>query len=69
MGITKIDDYLSFSDAADFVGVSRVTIYDWLDSGKISAVEISGIKFIRRDQLELIRSEYKAKLNKGKEII
>lgn len=40
------------SEAAAALGISRVTLYRWLDAGKIEARKVNGHYYFTRAQLE-----------------
>jgi excisionase family DNA binding protein len=51
----KIDNLLSIAEAAEFVGVSRVTIYSWLQSGKIKPIQVGAHLCMFKEELEQIK--------------
>lgn len=51
MGVWR-EEYLSIAAAARVVGVSRRTVYNWLEAGKLAFVRLpSGMRRIRRADL------------------
>jgi len=60
-----IDKMLTIRQAADEVGVSRQTIYEWINSGFLGCVDLGhGHKLINKDAL-LAASEAMAKRKRG----
>lgn len=53
--------YLSFKDAADYVSVSRSTIYRWTHHYDLRYIKINGISRISKDDLDrfMDRDEFK----------
>ncbi|MFT8395947.1 helix-turn-helix domain-containing protein [Propionibacterium sp.] len=43
---------LNVSDAADLLGVSRPTLYKWLNEGAVPGYRVSKVWFILRDELK-----------------
>jgi excisionase family DNA binding protein len=43
-------DYMTVAKAAQLKGCSRLTMYNWVKAGKLTVVEISGRKFIVKDE-------------------
>ena len=46
------DDLLSVLDAARVLGRPRITIYRWVERGKINSIKLGGILFIPRTEVE-----------------
>lgn len=42
---------VSVRDAAKSIGVSRATLYNWMNEGKIDAVRVGGRRLIKVDSL------------------
>lgn len=57
METTKIDNLLDITDAAAYLNRTRVTVYNWLNTGRLTAVVISDRKYIPREQLDLLLSQ------------
>ena len=45
------NQYVSVSSAADHFGVSRMTVYVWLASGRLTGENIDGRTFVVKDEL------------------
>jgi excisionase family DNA binding protein len=54
---TIIENLLTITDAATYLSLTRVTIYSWLASGRLTAVVIGGTKYIPREELDAILAE------------
>ncbi len=48
----RINDLLSVKEATDKAGVSRVTIENWMKSGKIDTVKRGLLKMVVKKQIE-----------------
>jgi excisionase family DNA binding protein len=59
----KADSKLvTYAEASDFLRVSKATIYNLLDSGKLRRIVIGGHPFLHRDEIErLIARQLKGK--------
>lgn len=60
----KDKEFLSVSETAFLLSVGRMTVYRYLHSGSLSAVQIGGKTFIRRKDIDIMfdaKAEYKAK--------
>ena len=55
MSITEIEGLLSFTDAAKLAKVSRQTIYNWIDGGKLHPVKAGQQRFILRAEIEKLK--------------
>lgn len=42
-------EYLTITQAAKLKGCTRVTIYKWLEQGKLTSMEVAGKKFVVKD--------------------
>ena len=40
------DDLMSIGRAAKVLGISRMTLYRWIDAGKVDTIKLGGILFI-----------------------
>ena len=54
---TKLNsqDLVSVAEAARELGRPRMTIYRWIDAGKMTGVEISGILFVSKSEVEKLK--------------
>jgi excisionase family DNA binding protein len=55
----ELKDYLNQSAAAEFLKVSRMTIWRWMEEGNITYVIIGGFRMIPRSEVERIAEENK----------
>lgn len=53
-------DLVSVRDAAKELGRPRVTIYRWVDAGKIIGIKLGGILFIPKSEIERLKKEQAA---------
>ncbi len=51
----KTDDLVSVADAAKILGRPRLTIYRWIDAGKIVGIKLGGIIFIPKSEVERLK--------------
>ena len=51
-----IDNILDIQEAASALGVSYVTIYRWIKSGKIVPIRIAGRTLIPKSEIERLKS-------------
>ena len=45
------DDVLTIGDAAKELGIARMTLYRWINSGKALALILGGVTFLPRNEL------------------
>ena len=53
-------DLVSVQDAAKELGRPRLTIYRWIDAGKIFSIKLGGILFIPTSEVERLKNEQAA---------
>lgn len=53
-------DLVSVQDAAKELGRPRLTIYRWIDAGKIISIKLGGILFIPTSEVERLKKEQAA---------
>ena len=53
-------DLVSVQDTAKELGRPRVTIYRWIDTGKIIGIKLGGILFIPKSEVERIKNKQAA---------
>ncbi len=49
--------WLSPQEAADYLGISRATIYRWIKDGKLSLHKVDKIARIKKDDLNQLMEE------------
>ena len=49
------DDFVTVPEAAKQIGKPKMTLYRWIDSEKIIAVTLGGIKFIPKSEVERLK--------------
>lgn len=52
----KDSDY-NIKSAAEYIGVSRQTIYDWIDAGRLKAYRVNGCPMISKEDVERVKAE------------
>lgn len=53
----KSDDILSISEAVRELGITRITLYRWMEKGKIASVMFGGYRAIPRSEVERLKAE------------
>lgn len=53
----ELHDYHNQTVAADLLGVTRLTIYNWLKAGIIQAVIVGGVRMIPQSEIERLKNE------------
>lgn len=53
----RTDDLVSVAQAALELSKPRVTIYRWIDDGKVVAVRLGGILFIPKSEVERLKRD------------
>ena len=48
----KPDDLINLTQAAETLGVSRPTVYDLIRKGELTPVEIAGLQYLDRGEVE-----------------
>jgi len=51
------DDLVSVARAAEALGRPRLTIYRWIDAGKIHGIKLGGVLFIPKSEVERLKRE------------
>ncbi|MBT9133020.1 MAG: hypothetical protein DDT33_01551 [Firmicutes bacterium] len=49
------DDLVSVITAAYLLDRPRITIYRWIEKGKINAIKFGGVWFVPRDEVERLK--------------
>lgn len=50
-------DLVSVADAARVLGRPKMTIYRWVDAGKIVGIKLGGVLFIPKSEVERLKNE------------
>ncbi|MBA7625709.1 hypothetical protein ES703_33141 [subsurface metagenome] len=53
----RTEDLSSVANAAKELGRPRVTIYRWIEAGKIIGIKLGGILFIPKSEIERLKNE------------
>jgi excisionase family DNA binding protein len=56
----RTDDLVSVAQAAKALGKPRLTIYRWIDAGKIVGIKLGGILYIPKTEIEKWKETEKA---------
>lgn len=49
------DDLLSVAQAAKELGHPRITIYRWVETGKITGIRLGGVLYIPKSEVERLK--------------
>lgn len=55
------DDLVSIPAAAKILKRPKITLYRWMEKGKITAIELSGVLFIHVKEIERLKREEQEK--------
>ena len=53
----ELHDYVTQTRAAELLGVTRMTLYNWLRDGKIQAVIVAGFRMIPQSEVDRLKKE------------
>jgi len=53
----ELHDFVNQTDAAEILGISRMTIWQWIKAGRIQAVIVGGLRMIPRSEVERLKQE------------
>ncbi len=53
----ELQDFVNQSSAARTLGISRMTIWQWLKDGKIRGVIVGGLRMIPQSEVERLKRE------------
>jgi len=53
----ELRDYINQTDAAEILGISRMTIWQWMKDGKIQVALVGGQRMIPRSEVERLKQE------------
>ena len=51
------NDLATIPAAAEALGRPKITLYRWIEKGKITAIELGGVLFIQVKELERLKTE------------
>ncbi len=51
------DDLLSVPEAARILQRPKITLYRWIKKGKLTAIELGGVLFIPKKEVERLKGE------------
>jgi len=51
------DDLMTVPKAAKALGFTKMTLYRWIDAGKVHAIKLGGILFIPVSEIERLKQE------------
>ena len=52
------EEYLKLNEAAEFIGVKRVTLYRWAKEHKLTIYKRSRFSYIKKVDAERLKAEY-----------
>ena len=64
--MVRFMDFMTISQAAKSIGVSRAALYKAIDSGRLMTIEIMGRSAITRAELKRFKSERAERRKNGK---
>lgn len=54
----KISDYFYTEEqAAEYLGVNRITIWRWIKTGKLNIQKFGSVVFLSKEEVDLIKEE------------
>jgi len=53
----ELHDYVTQTRAAELLGVTRMTLYNWLRDGKLQAVIVAGFRMIPQSEVDRLKKE------------
>ena len=53
----ELHDFVNQKRAAETLGISRMTIWQWMKDGKIQAVIVGGLRMIPQSEVERLKQE------------
>ena len=53
----RTEDLISVPEAARILNRPKITLYRWIEKGKVIAVELGGVLFIQTKELERLKKE------------
>lgn len=53
------DDLVGVQKAAKQLGITRMTLYRWIDAKKVVSIKLGGIRFIPRTEIERLENEWR----------
>ena len=53
----ELHDFVNQTRAAGILGVSRMTLWQWIKDGKIQAVIVGGLRMIPQSEVERLKQE------------
>ncbi len=59
------DFFYTETEAAETIGVSRVTIWRWIRQGRFDVQRFGSVVFIPKDEVELVKKEVKRNESSG----
>ncbi|GAI69994.1 unnamed protein product [marine sediment metagenome] len=53
----ELHDYVNQTRTAEILGISRMTLWQWLKDGRIQAVIVGGLRMIPQSEIERLKKE------------
>ena len=58
----ELHDFVNQTRAAEILGISRMTLWQWMKDGKIQAVIVGGLRMIPQSEVERLKNEQAAEV-------
>jgi excisionase family DNA binding protein len=58
-GPIELQDFVNQTRAAEILGVTRMTIWNWIKEGKLQVVIVAGLRMIPQSEVERVKREIK----------
>ena len=56
----QTDDLISYREAVRILGISRMTLYAWVNKGKLNPLKIADRRYLFREEVERLLNEKSA---------
>ncbi len=51
------DDVMTVPEAARLLGRPKITLYRWIETGKVNCIQLNGVRLITRVEVERLKKE------------
>ncbi len=51
------DDVMTLPEAARLLGRPKITLYRWIETGKVNCIQLNGVRLITRVEVERLKKE------------
>ncbi|MFX0208360.1 MAG: helix-turn-helix domain-containing protein [Candidatus Hodarchaeota archaeon] len=59
----ELHDFINQTRAAEIIGVSRMTIWQWIKEGKIQPVIVGGLRMLPQSEVTRLKGRYPGRLS------